>query len=260
MYLHYADMIANGYHRTMPCPFQSQGLLLNPERRSVLLRELAEARQRARRPPPSRSTSRPRTWRTAQQLKDKVCPTCLSPCQVNVGAMKQFVPYAKLSVLRIFFVSSFVGNFLPSIGGDVYRAYQLAQLGVRSGEAAASVLMDRIVGVLSMVLVAAVALLFLREFDLPGVVPAFLLVTAACAVAAGAVFSSRDRCRRHGQPRRAMPDGEAHSARRADGRDPPLRPTPRGTRLGPCALRRRPAASGRAGILSSAGRLTSRCR
>ena len=30
MYLHYADMIANGYHRTMPCPFQRQGLLLNP--------------------------------------------------------------------------------------------------------------------------------------------------------------------------------------------------------------------------------------
>src|SRR5690349_20615023 len=30
MYLHYADMIANGYHRTMPCPFHSQGLLLNP--------------------------------------------------------------------------------------------------------------------------------------------------------------------------------------------------------------------------------------
>ena len=30
MYLHYADMIANGYIRTMPCPFQSQGLLLNP--------------------------------------------------------------------------------------------------------------------------------------------------------------------------------------------------------------------------------------
>jgi len=68
---------------------------------------------------------------------------------------------------HIFFVSSFVGNFLPSIGGDVYRAYQLARLGVRSGEAAASVLMDRIVGVLSMVIVAAVALYFLRELELP---------------------------------------------------------------------------------------------
>ena len=40
MYLHYADMIANGYHRTMPCPFQRQGLLLNPERGPALLREL----------------------------------------------------------------------------------------------------------------------------------------------------------------------------------------------------------------------------
>ena len=30
LYLHYAEMIANGYQRTMPCPFQTQGLLLNP--------------------------------------------------------------------------------------------------------------------------------------------------------------------------------------------------------------------------------------
>jgi glycosyltransferase 2 family protein len=95
------------------------------------------------------------------------------------------------SVMHIFFVSSFVGNFLPSIGGDVYRAYQLARLDVRSGEAAASVLMDRMVGVLSMVMVAAVALLFLRELDLPGVVPALLLVAAVCAAALAAVFSAR---------------------------------------------------------------------
>jgi uncharacterized protein (TIRG00374 family) len=95
-----------------------------------------------------------------------------------------------MAVMHVFFVSSFVGNFLPSIGGDVYRAYQLARLGVRSGEAAASVLMDRIVGVLSMVMVAAVALLFLRNLELPGIVPALLIVAAACAVAAAAVFSS----------------------------------------------------------------------
>ena len=95
------------------------------------------------------------------------------------------------AVMRIFFVSSFVGNFLPSIGGDVYRAYQLARLGVRSAEAAASVLMDRVVGVLSMVVVAAIALYFLRDLELPGVVPALLIVTAGCAVAAAAVFSAR---------------------------------------------------------------------
>jgi uncharacterized protein (TIRG00374 family) len=95
------------------------------------------------------------------------------------------------AVMRIFFVSSFVGNFLPSVGGDVYRAYQLAQLEVRPAEAAASVLMDRALGVLSMVIVAAAALTFLRHVDLPGVLPSLLVVAAGCGVAAAAVFSER---------------------------------------------------------------------
>jgi uncharacterized membrane protein YbhN (UPF0104 family) len=94
-------------------------------------------------------------------------------------------------ILRIFFVSSFVGTFLPSIGGDVYRAYQLARLDVRPAEAAASVLMDRALGVLSMVLVGAAALAFLREIDVPGVIPALLVASAGCAVAAAGVFSER---------------------------------------------------------------------
>ena len=28
-------------------------------------------------------------------IKDDQCPTCLSPCQMNVAAIKQVVPYAK---------------------------------------------------------------------------------------------------------------------------------------------------------------------
>ena len=31
VYMHYADMIANGYHRLAPCPFQTQGIMLNPD-------------------------------------------------------------------------------------------------------------------------------------------------------------------------------------------------------------------------------------
>jgi len=94
MYLHYADMIANGYKRTMPCPFQSQGLLLNPngdlhycensEKLGNVLDDSAESLY-----------FKAENLMHRQHLKDKVCPTCLSPCQVNVGAMKQFVPYAK---------------------------------------------------------------------------------------------------------------------------------------------------------------------
>jgi MoaA/NifB/PqqE/SkfB family radical SAM enzyme len=94
MYLHYADMIANGYHRTMPCPFQSQGLLLNPNgdlhycENSQLLGNVLDESAEA-------LYFRAGNLEHRQHLKDKVCPTCLSPCQVNVGAMKQVVPYAK---------------------------------------------------------------------------------------------------------------------------------------------------------------------
>jgi MoaA/NifB/PqqE/SkfB family radical SAM enzyme len=94
MYLHYADMIANGYVRTMPCPFQSQGLLLNPDGKLFycenskelgnVLEENAEA-----------IYFKAANLQHRESIKHDVCPTCLSPCQVNVGAMKQFVPYAK---------------------------------------------------------------------------------------------------------------------------------------------------------------------
>lgn len=62
-------------------------------------------------------------------------------------------------VLRIFFVSTFVGTFLPSVGGDVYRAYALAGHNVRGAESAASVLMDRVLGVVSIVVLAGGAFL-----------------------------------------------------------------------------------------------------
>jgi sulfatase maturation enzyme AslB (radical SAM superfamily) len=94
MYLHYADMIANGYHRTMPCPFQSQGLLLNPNgdlhycENSQKIGNVLDASAES-------LYFKAENLAHRRQIKDETCPTCLSPCQVNVGAMKQFVPYAK---------------------------------------------------------------------------------------------------------------------------------------------------------------------
>jgi MoaA/NifB/PqqE/SkfB family radical SAM enzyme len=94
MYLHYADMIANGYIRTMPCPFQSQGLLLNPDGKLYycenskeignVLQEKAES-----------IYFKAANLEHREAIKNEICPGCLSPCQVNVSAMKQFVPYAK---------------------------------------------------------------------------------------------------------------------------------------------------------------------
>ena len=94
MYLHYADMIANGYIRTMPCPFQSQGLLLNPDGRLYFC-ENSQAIGNVLEEPAETLYLKAESLAHREEIKQKVCPTCLSPCQVNVGAMKQFVPYAK---------------------------------------------------------------------------------------------------------------------------------------------------------------------
>jgi sulfatase maturation enzyme AslB (radical SAM superfamily) len=94
MYLHYADMIANGYQRTMPCPFQSQGLLLNPNG-DLHYCENSQKIGNVLEQPADVLYFEAENQKHREHLKSNVCPTCLSPCQVNVGAMKQVVPYAK---------------------------------------------------------------------------------------------------------------------------------------------------------------------
>jgi hypothetical protein len=95
--MHYADMIANGYKRTMPCPFRSQGLLLNPYG-DLYYCENSEAIGNVLTTPAVELYFKAENLAHREHIKETVCPTCLSPCQVNVGAMKQFVPYAKFLV------------------------------------------------------------------------------------------------------------------------------------------------------------------
>jgi MoaA/NifB/PqqE/SkfB family radical SAM enzyme len=97
MYLHYADMIANGYMRTMPCPFQSQGLLLNPDG-SLYYCENSDKLGNVLDEDAESLYFKAANLAHRQDIKNKICPTCLSPCQVNVGAMKQILPYAKFLI------------------------------------------------------------------------------------------------------------------------------------------------------------------
>lgn len=60
---------------------------------------------------------------------------------------------------RLFLVSSFVGSFLPAgVGADAARAYGLAREATSGSEALASVAVDRLLGVLSLVVMGAVGL------------------------------------------------------------------------------------------------------
>jgi uncharacterized protein (TIRG00374 family) len=106
-------------------------------------------------------------------------------CALSPGSRPPF-----WSIMRVFFVSTFIGTFLPSVGGDLYRAYSLSRLRVIGVESAASVLMDRVLGALSVVIVGVVAIASTRSVvTIGGVLPTLLIATAACIVAALVVFS-----------------------------------------------------------------------
>jgi len=96
-----------------------------------------------------------------------------------------------VEIMRIFFVSTFVGTFLPmSIGSDAVRAYSMTRLNVRGRDAVASVFMDRMLGVASILVMAALGLSLAR--DLAGnrtVVVALVAAAAACAATLLVVFS-----------------------------------------------------------------------
>jgi uncharacterized protein (TIRG00374 family) len=89
------------------------------------------------------------------------------------------------ALLRIFFVSTFLGSFLvQSVGSDAVRTWSLARAGAPASQALASVLLDRLLGVVS-ILVTAVAGAALA----PDVLRQPAIAWAFVAAAAGSLFS-----------------------------------------------------------------------
>lgn len=72
----------------------------------------------------------------------------------------QGIPVPLGPVTNYTFVGQFFNNFLPAnVGGDVMRGYGLARYTERSAEAAVSVVVDRIIGLLAFMFTAVVAAL-----------------------------------------------------------------------------------------------------
>jgi uncharacterized protein (TIRG00374 family) len=97
------------------------------------------------------------------------------------------------TVLHVFFVSTFVGTFLPaSIGLDAVRATAMTRAGVPMADAVGSVFMDRVLGILSLLIMAIASLWLARRLPAPELVMAALIATAlGCGAVAAAVFSTR---------------------------------------------------------------------
>ena len=94
IYMHYADMISNGYHRLAPCPFQTQGVMLNPNG-DLFFCENSDVMGNVKDEDPEKIYFRENSQAHRRMIRDEKCPGCLSPCQMNVAAIKQVVPYAK---------------------------------------------------------------------------------------------------------------------------------------------------------------------
>jgi len=94
IYMHYADMISNGYHRLVPCPFMTQGIMLNPNG-DLFFCENSDVVGNVRDEDPGDIYFKATSQAHRQSIKDEKCPTCLSPCQMNVSAVKQVVPYVR---------------------------------------------------------------------------------------------------------------------------------------------------------------------
>lgn len=94
-------------------------------------------------------------------------------------------------VIKIFFLSTFFGSFLPTgIGGEAVRAASFSRLTAKGVEAVASVFMDRALGMLSMLLTGLVALaLAYRVYSHPALLATVLTISAAAVVGLAFVLS-----------------------------------------------------------------------
>ena len=95
------------------------------------------------------------------------------------------------AVLRVFFISSFLGTFLPgSVGGDAVRTFALNRLKVPASDAFASVFVDRFLGILSNLAMALAGLVIAQDLARdPAVIAALSGTALLCAIAAALVFS-----------------------------------------------------------------------
>ena len=93
-------------------------------------------------------------------------------------------------ILRVFFTSTFVGSFLPSVGGDAVRAYGIARFNMRGEDAVSSVFMDRMLGIASLLVMALVGLTLARDLAGNWVILASLALAAgACGITALLIMS-----------------------------------------------------------------------
>lgn len=97
----------------------------------------------------------------------------------------QEIPVTYKEAVSLTFIGYFFNNFLPtSIGGDVVKAYYLSHKTDNKAGSYASVFVDRIVGLITMVFMAFVALFFVKEGVVDNTIKYIVYFITLCSVVA----------------------------------------------------------------------------
>ncbi len=94
---------------------------------------------------------------------------------------------ARAKLLKIFFLSTFFGSFLPSgVGGEAVRAISFSKLTSKGIESVASVALDRLIGLLSMLLTGLLSLVvFYRVYPHPALLYVVLFASLSLLLVLG---------------------------------------------------------------------------
>ena len=113
---------------------------------------------------------------------------------------------SRIRVVKIFFLSTFFGSFLPSgVGGEAVRALSFSRLTNRGVESIASVAMDRLLGMLSMLLIGLVSLTaFFNLYPHPTLLVSVVGFSVAAVVGMAVLLSNS----LHERTRRWIMNGE----------------------------------------------------
>jgi hypothetical protein len=91
--------------------------------------------------------------------------------------------------IRFYFVGLFFNNFLPaSIGGDAIKVYDVSRIGSSVFQVVAVTLLDRVIGIFSLCLLAALSVLALAGFQVSVTLWPYLVIFLACMTPALAVY------------------------------------------------------------------------
>ncbi len=97
----------------------------------------------------------------------------------------QGIPATFREAASLTFIGYFFNNFLPtSIGGDVVKAYYLSRKTHNKAGSYASVFVDRVIGLLTMVLMAFLALFFVKEGVVDNTIRYIVYVITLCSIIA----------------------------------------------------------------------------